>query len=97
MRILAAILLIAFAAPQAGADDAGARVYSVDREWHQNRPAPKKGFKYPECFCTDSSGQRVDLGKTTCLKIGSQQVLARCDMSLNNPTWRRIQEGCPTS
>lgn len=91
------LLLVVLAAPQAVADDAAARVYPVDREWHQERPKPKKGYSYPECFCTDSTGQRVELGRTSCLKIGSQQVLARCDMSLNNPTWRRIQEGCPTS
>lgn len=60
-----------------------------------NPPKPKKGFRYPDCFCTDSTGKRVELGKTTCLTIGSQQILARCSMSLNNPTWRRISRGCP--
>ena len=61
-----------------------------------NPPPAKKGFKYPDCFCTDSVGKRVELGQTSCLRIGSQQVLARCDMSLNNPAWRRISEGCPS-
>ena len=59
-------------------------------------PKPKEGFRYPDCFCTDSEGKRIELGQTTCLRIGSQQVLARCDMSLNNPTWRRISDGCPS-
>ena len=59
-------------------------------------PKPKKGFKYPDCFCTDSRGKRIELGKTTCLTIGSQQITARCAMSLNNPTWRRISKGCPS-
>ena len=59
-------------------------------------PKPKKGFRYPDCFCTDSEGKRVELGRMTCLQIGSQQFMARCDMSLNNPTWRRVSEGCPS-
>ena len=59
-------------------------------------PKPKKGFRYPDCFCTDSQGKRVELGRMSCLQIGSQQFMARCDMSLNNPTWRRVSEGCPS-
>ncbi len=59
-------------------------------------PKPKEGFRYPDCFCTDSQGKRVELGQTTCLQIGSSQITARCDMSLNNPTWRRVSDGCPS-
>lgn len=59
-------------------------------------PKPKKGFRYPDCFCTDSTGQRIEMGQTTCLSIGSQSFTARCAMSLNNPTWRRISDGCPS-
>lgn len=58
-------------------------------------PKAKKGFKYPDCFCTNSTGKRIELGQTSCLTIGSLKVLARCSMSLNNPTWRRISNGCP--
>ena len=61
-----------------------------------NPPKPKEGFRYPECFCTDSDGQRIEIGRTTCLQIGSQQFTARCGMSLNNPAWRRISDGCPS-
>ncbi len=61
-----------------------------------NPPPPKKGFSYPDCFCTDSKGKRIELGQSSCLQIGSKQVLARCSMSLNNPTWRHVQEGCPS-
>lgn len=61
-----------------------------------NPPKPKKGFRYPDCFCTDSQGERIELGKTTCLSIGSQQVTARCEMSLNTPIWKRVQKGCPS-
>ncbi len=58
-------------------------------------PAAKEGFSYPDCYCTDSKGQRVDMGKTACLIIGTRRILARCDMSVNNPIWRQESEGCP--
>jgi hypothetical protein len=56
---------------------------------------PKEGYNYPDCYCTDSAGRRVELGEMACLTIGTRQVLARCDMSVNNPTWRHQTEGCP--
>ncbi len=56
---------------------------------------PKEGFSYPDCYCTDSLGQRVELGQMACLIIGTRRVLARCGMSVNNPTWREQSEGCP--
>ena len=56
---------------------------------------PKEGHTYPDCYCTDSQGQRVDLGQTACLIIGSRQVLALCGMSVNSPAWREQSEGCP--
>lgn len=58
-------------------------------------PKAKEGFRYPDCFCTDSQGKRIEMGQSTCLQIGSQQITARCEMSLNNPTWRRVSDGCP--
>ena len=58
-------------------------------------PPAKEGFSYPDCYCTDSKGQRVDMGKYACLVIGSRRVMARCDMSLNSPAWREESEGCP--
>lgn len=61
-----------------------------------NPPKPKEGFRYPDCFCTDSQGRRIELGQTTCLQIGSTQFTARCGMSLNNPIWRRVSDGCPS-
>lgn len=60
-----------------------------------NPVPPAKGFRYPDCFCTDSEGKRVEMGQTSCLQIGSKQFLAQCDMSLNNPIWRRVSDGCP--
>ena len=61
-----------------------------------NPPKAKEGFRYPDCFCTDSQGERINLGRTACLQIGSRQVTARCAMSLNNPAWRQVSEGCPS-
>ncbi len=58
-------------------------------------PPAKEGFSYPDCYCTDSLGQRVEMGQTACLIIGSRRVLALCDMSVNNPAWREQSEGCP--
>ena len=61
-----------------------------------NPPKPKDGFRYPDCFCTDSKGQRVELGKTMCLTIGSRSFTARCEMATNNPFWRQVSDGCPS-
>lgn len=63
-----------------------------DPNW--TRPPAKDGFEYPDCYCTNR-GERVPMGGTACLRIGSDAFLARCEMSLNNPTWRRVREGCP--
>ncbi len=61
------------------------------------RPEPKEGFSYPEYFCTNR-GIRVDVEDQSCLIIGDRTVQAVCDISLNNPTWRVIGEGCtPTA
>ncbi|MEM7177932.1 MAG: hypothetical protein AAGD47_06790 [Pseudomonadota bacterium] len=59
-------------------------------------PAAKEGHAYPDCFCTNSDGDRVELGESACLQIGSRRVWARCDMSLNNPAWRDDGEECPS-
>lgn len=56
---------------------------------------PKEGFSYPDCYCTDSGGKRVEMGQIACLKVGASEFLARCDMSVNNPTWRKEADGCP--
>ena len=51
-----------------------------------------------EYFCTDTVGKRHEIGEVMCLNATScQQFLAKCDMSLNNPMWRQVQEGCPTA
>lgn len=59
-------------------------------------PKPKEGFRYPDCFCTDSTGSRVDVGRTACLTIGSRSFMAKCSKSLNNTIWRQVSDGCPS-
>ncbi|MFQ5565393.1 MAG: hypothetical protein ACE5EU_03425 [Paracoccaceae bacterium] len=59
------------------------------------QPPAKDGFSYPEYYCTDSKGQRVEMGETACLTIGSRRVTARCGISVNSPAWRAESEGCP--
>ena len=62
------------------------------------RPPPaKKGYTYPDCYCTDGRGRRVELGEKVCLTVGGRMFLAECGMSLNNPAWREVEEGCPTA
>ena len=37
----------------------------------------------------------MELGEVLCITAGCQTWMARCDMSVNSPTWRKIQDGCP--
>ncbi|MEM7439185.1 MAG: hypothetical protein AAF393_06270 [Pseudomonadota bacterium] len=53
--------------------------------------------EWPECFCTDKSGSRVELGELRCMLVDGRNFTARCEMSLNNPMWREIDEGCLSS
>jgi hypothetical protein len=76
----AALVLVLLSGPAAAAD------------W--TPPPAKDGFSYPECYCTNR-GEKVAVGDTACLRIGGRDYLAQCDMSLNNPIWRRLSEGCP--
>ncbi|UOM34047.1 hypothetical protein [Acuticoccus sp. I52.16.1] len=62
-----------------------------------SRPPAKEGFSYPDCYCTDTDGVRVELGELSCLRLGARRVLARCGMSQNVPAWRTQQDGCPIS
>jgi hypothetical protein len=93
---MAMAMAMALASPALGW--AGEVPKPVEREGGGYNPVPPaKGFRYPDCFCTDSQGQRVEMGRSACLQIGSRAVMAQCDMSLNSPIWRIRDEGCPTS
>lgn len=58
-------------------------------------PPPKEGYSYPDCYCTDSQGRRVEVGQMACLTIGQRQVLSRCEQASNLTIWRHQSEGCP--
>lgn len=53
--------------------------------------------KVQDCYCTDKSGGRVELGQTICLYVDGRAFMAQCQMSLNVPMWREVQEGCMSS
>ena len=43
-------------------------------------------------------GKRIKEGGVVCLQIGSsQRYLARCERNLNNTSWKKISDGCPTA
>lgn len=59
-------------------------------------PREPREIVWPECYCTDSVGRRVELGEEACLVIGPRSFTARCEMarSQRNPIWRDVHEGC---
>ncbi|GAA6207615.1 hypothetical protein NBRC116601_09080 [Cognatishimia sp. WU-CL00825] len=50
-----------------------------------------------DCFCTDKTGSRVELGEFICLQVDGRMFMAQCQMSLNVPMWREISPGCLSS
>ena len=55
------------------------------------------GVVWPDCYCTDKAGARVELGTMICMKVGGRDFIARCEMSQNVPMWREINQGCLSS
>lgn len=53
--------------------------------------------KAVDCYCTDTTRHRLEIGDVTCLVVGGKAFTAQCQMSLNVPMWRKISEGCQTS
>ncbi|MGI3211351.1 hypothetical protein ACROSR_09575 [Roseovarius tibetensis] len=50
-----------------------------------------------DCYCTDRNGDRVEMGETICLQVDGKMFMAQCQMSLNNPMWRKVSDGCLSS
>ncbi|WP_084615205.1 hypothetical protein [Roseivivax isoporae] len=55
------------------------------------------GGRVIECYCTDTEGDRVEMGEIICLHVGGRSFTAQCQMSLNVPMWRELNEGCLSS
>lgn len=53
--------------------------------------------KTVECYCTDRTGARVELGETICMQVDGRMFMAQCQMSLNSPMWREVEQGCLSS
>lgn len=50
-----------------------------------------------DCVCI-GNGQRIKEGTVVCLQISaSMRYLARCERVLNNTSWKKVQDGCPTA
>ena len=50
-----------------------------------------------ECYCTDRQRNRIELGETICMQVDGRMFMAQCQMSLNVPMWREVQQGCLSS
>lgn len=50
----------------------------------------------PDCQCRAPDGNPRGLGTVECVTITGHRYLVRCEMSSNNPYWRRLldSEGC---
>ena len=53
--------------------------------------------KTVDCYCTDKSRNRIELGETICMQVDGRMFMAQCQMSLNVPMWREVQSGCLSS
>jgi hypothetical protein len=55
---------------------------------------PLPGVEY---YCTDSAGERVEIGGVICVVASCQTWMARYEMTASNrlAMWRKIQDGCP--
>lgn len=49
------------------------------------------------CNCV-ANGQRVELGQLFCIRTASgNEFLARCERVLNNTSWKRVGDSCPSA
>lgn len=55
------------------------------------------GGKTIDCYCTDRNHNRIELGETICLQVDGRMFMAQCQMSLNVPMWREVEQGCLSS
>ena len=49
------------------------------------------------CACI-ANGQRIEKGGIACIRPRyGAPFLAKCDVVLNNTSWTKLQDGCPTA
>lgn len=72
---------------------------AAGQDYLQSRPKAKEGFAYPTLYCVNR-GVRVEVGELSCIRTnccptkGCDVFTARCGLSTNVTTWRRVREGC---
>ncbi|MEM6678040.1 MAG: hypothetical protein AAF675_09215 [Pseudomonadota bacterium] len=93
LALMCAAPLLGVTAPTPVAADEVSTVTTAQRGFV--RPPAKEGYTYPDCYCTDSTGGRVEIGELSCLRIGRRDVLSRCEQADNLTIWRHQGEGCP--
>lgn len=49
------------------------------------------------CTCRNRDGSRHQLGSLVCLNVDGRRYLARCEMALNVPNWKKVQDSCPVA
>ena len=59
--------------------------------------ATTPAFADPDCFCTDRTGSRVELGQEICMTVDGRAFMARCEMTLNTLSWKPTGEMCVNS
>jgi len=52
-------------------------------------------FADSTCYCRTSTGERVVVGDTACLKTNGGMREARCGFVLNNTAWKLTGNSCP--
>lgn len=92
VMMMRALIAIALAAPAAPALMSGT---AAAAELDLSHPASFVTIisEVKDCTCLNR-GERVLLGDTTCIKVGEREFTAQCAMTLNNPTWHYVTEGC---
>jgi hypothetical protein len=49
-----------------------------------------------DCQCR-ANGRSFEQGQVACLKLPNGVQLARCGKELNNSSWKKLQDGCPSA
>jgi hypothetical protein len=49
-----------------------------------------------DCQCR-ANGREFEQGQVACLTLPDGAQLARCGKELNNSSWKKVQDGCPSA